>query len=101
MRVGERLQEKTVLYNLIERDIGLPLSKEIRRRSRVQTKTPKPEVLITDKIITEEVTSSKKGTGKPMVTAKSVREKVPSVILEQLLSKCGKCQTLQQILEGS
>lgn len=92
-------KEKAVLYNLIERDIGLPLSKEIRRRSRVQTKIPKPGVQIDDVAVVDSTMVIGKDTVKLLAAAKDTADKTSGVILEQLISKCGDCQTLQQILK--
>jgi len=95
-------KQKTVLYNLIERNIGLPLSKEIRCRSRVQTKTSKPKSYrVIEKIVKKSAVNSEKNNVGLRNGIGSTTEKDPSVILEYILNKCSECQVLQQILESN
>lgn len=90
-------KEKTLLYNLIERDIGLPLSKEIRRRSRVSTQSPKHQSL--QKVTEAAALEIAKDNAESLLTVQSGAEEVSSVLLEKFLSQCGDCQTLQRILK--
>lgn len=94
-------KEKTLLYNLIERDIGLPLSKEIRRRSRVQTQDKASKTQASSSATEDDVVKNVTVDRESTKTTESVTEVAPSVILEQLLNKCGECQTLQQVLQGN
>lgn len=92
-------KEKTLLYNLIERDIGLPLSKEIRRRSRVQTKTSASKVQVSPSITVDNTMSSvQENHIETMEDTQIPSEEVSPALLEKLLSKCGDCRTLQQLL---
>ncbi len=89
-------KQKTILYNLIEREIGLPLSKEIRRMSRVKAKNQssenkQPPVVIPDK-------SNAMCSKEEVRDALEISRKSPSVILEELVQKCGDCRTLQCVL---
>lgn len=93
-------KKKTVLYNLIERDIGLPLSKEIRRRSRVQSQTqPILSKQATPLIAVDETVKNVKVVVELTKGVDSRAETAKSDILAQLLNKCGGCQTLQEVLQ--
>jgi molecular chaperone HtpG len=94
-------KEKTLLYNVIEREIGLPLSREIRRRSRINTKIPAtrtPSVKKTS-FADENVDGEcmKKDLEQIKISDHSLTAK--SDILGQLLNRCGECITLKQILQ--
>ncbi|MCI5142164.1 MAG: hypothetical protein D3909_10685 [Candidatus Electrothrix sp. ATG1] len=105
-------KKKSVLYNLIEREIGLPLSKEIRRRSRTQPKvkkTKKESVEVTSNVAgAEEVGKTfdcKKSivndnkAESPAASSKEITVTFPPDIVEQLINKCSDCQALQQVLQ--
>ncbi|XCN75065.1 MAG: ATP-binding protein [Candidatus Electrothrix aestuarii] len=101
-------KEKSVLYNLIERKIGLPLSKEIRRRSRIQPKV-KTEATVEVAPNDADVEDSNKPHASPKSTvsdnkaesssSKTITITFSSDTIEQLINKCSDCKTLQQILQ--
>jgi hypothetical protein len=91
-------KEKTLLYNLIEREIGLPLSKEIRHKSRLRTKSSKP--LSSKKVVASPLKANIQHDEKKIEIVRSVSEESSSVILEKLFKECGDCKTLQRILEN-
>ena len=88
-------------WYLIERDIGLPLSKEIRRRSRAQTKTLAPEAQVSSTVEADTSVKTTEDVVKPVENAHIASEVVSSAWFEKLLSKCGECQTLKQLLDGN
>ena len=97
-------KEKTLLYNLIEREIGLPLSKEIRRRSRVQTKARSSKYQppqVTDESSVEKIAQSNVKSTKTTKTALTIPMEVSSELLAKILWQCGDCQTLKRLLEES
>lgn len=93
-------KEKTLLYNLIEQNIGLPLSKEIRLKSRIQTKTKAvtQESEISSSITSTVETAPSKCKSKELATSDTDTE-VSSTVIEELRNKCGNCQTLRQVLK--
>ena len=96
-------KEKAILYNLIEREIGLPLSKEIRRQSRAQAKRKAIKQEKEATAVTKESTFSTRRSSPVPITPESVYQELSengsASILEQLLSQCSSCKTLQNILE--
>lgn len=96
-------KEKAVLFNLIEREIGLPLSKEIRRQSRAQAKRKAFKQEKKSTATTKKSALSEKQSSPVPITPESVSQELSengsASLLEQLLSQCSSCKTLQSILE--
>ena len=83
-------QTKTEFYNMIDRDIGLPISKEIRRRSRLrsqkqplQKKQPENAQISKHENVPEKILSGKNGSKKENV----VRPSAEAVLFE-IFEKC-------------
>ena len=93
-------QEKALLFNLIEREIGLPLSKEIRKQSRLQAKrkTTKQNSTVTVKTDSANNCNNREKTLKEKYPQKR-SEEGSTELLEQLLRQCIGCKTLKRILE--
>ena len=94
-------KNKAFLYNLIEREIGLPLSKEIRQKSRVQAKA-KAEASKQDVAQAPSAPSSTGGHHLPSAPEVVAQETVgdgSTQLLETLLKQCGDCQTLKRLLK--
>lgn len=90
---------KTLFYDDVERKIGLPLSKEIRLKSRLNAKDSEnnnSETISKNKEKTKNENPSQKG-----ISAKGVRisPKTAQMILNEILSKCNNCKTLRDICE--
>ena len=94
-------KEKTMLYNLIEREIGLPLSKEIRHRSRVKAQDKISNRHTSKSAVKDDAVTNATSVRESTQLTKSATEPDLPAIFKQLLSKCGECQTLQQVLQGS
>lgn len=102
--------EKTQLYNLIERDLGLPLSKKIRLRSRIQTekkpslkepylmKTSTLNKTVIQNSTFSDVSVEDENPARPQKIYKNIILTLTPDIVEQLLNKCGDCQILQEVL---
>lgn len=99
-------KEKAVLYNLIEREIGLPLSKEIRQQSRIQAKKKSFKQEKESTAAPKESTLSENQSSPvpevpetPAGVSQELSENGSAKLLEQLLTQCSSCKTLQSILE--
>ena len=91
-------KEKALFYNLVEREIGLSLSKEIRLKSRIVGQSPKKQLFPKNEV--SPVTRNTGGAIFPKETVLTASESSSSAILEKILKECGDCKTLQQILKS-
>lgn len=93
---------KTQFYNAIEKEIGLPVSKEIRSRSKINS-----EIKLNHKKEINHKPSLKLVISKnnleynsKIITLNNIPEGVPaSKILNELLKKCTDCTKLQSVLK--
>ena len=96
-------QKKALLYNLIEREIGLPLSKEIRQQSRIQAKNKASEREAVQTSVIAKAPASSTGEMPRSNDSSTAFYKLPedgsAKLLEKLLGQCRECRTLQQIFE--
>ena len=99
-------KDKGLFYNAVEREIGLPVSKEIRFRSRQRSEAKlkaapadgKPEPI---SLPVKPGTQAKELTGSTdlEVEAKVNQLASNSKVLEEILRICGSCPKLARILE--
>jgi hypothetical protein len=113
---------KTIFYNEIERNIGLPISKEIRFKSKLNSKRRAQENMIlngsTDiekdsrRLLLEEMNRGETSTPKKIVHFESSNGNPASVsqyilkhpsaemILDEIMKRCGECLVIEEILPG-
>ena len=84
-----------MLYNLIERDIGLPLSKEVRQQSRVQAKSKASE---REQTLSAPVAKNSRTMTDQEIVSPRPSEDGSAKLLEKILSQCGDCKTLKRLL---
>ncbi len=92
-------QTKTEFYNMIDRDIGLPLSKEIRLRSRLrsqgqslQKKQPENVQAIKQEKVPERTVDENKGSKKENFVRPTAE-----VVLFEIFEKCGAYKKIIEI----
>lgn len=92
-------QTKTEFYNMIDRDIGLPLSKEIRLRSRLKSqgqltlKKQIENVNNSDRINVAKTGTCEKVTSKEEIFTRPSAE----MILAEIFEKCGEYKKIKEI----
>jgi len=93
-------KEKSLFYNLIEREVGLSLSKEIRHCSRISSK-PSTPIIREEGTVPLTLDESKSATKSEEAEGKPIRfdESFSPELLIKLLTKCENCETLQRILK--
>jgi len=91
---------KNLFYNLLEREIGLPLSKEIRHRSRIGQQNANSNI---EKVKKEGSQSLSNTERKKIVTEKNREDhrEPESFIMQAILAECKQCPRLDQILRNS
>ena len=87
---------KTTLYNLIEKELGLPLSKEIREKSKINVSCSKSESN-NEMVETQKFVSNHKKQS-DLINSETTKKGKQNDILEKILDKCGDCKKLQTIL---
>lgn len=94
-------EAKNKFYNLVEKEIGLPLSKEVRQKSKISIKPIAKEIDNKKFINLPESNSnlnelSDKTSTKPETPEPSISQ---SDILKQIIESCGECDNLRKILK--
>jgi molecular chaperone HtpG len=90
---------KNLFYNVLERELGLPLSKEVRQRSRLgkDVLTEKTTVAAVPTSVKEAGRNEMMMTENPSVSA----SKTENFIMQAILSRCKTCRHLEQILQDA
>lgn len=89
---------KNLFYNALERDIGLPISKEIRHRSRIGKHTDNS---MTERKEAYQSLADSVGEKKVTRKASQVRSEPERLIMQAILAECKQCPRLSQILRNS
>lgn len=96
---------KNHFYNEVEKVIGLPLSKEIRMRSKLKSEgkqkhAPDEKKVTTSSCITSCNSTKSKNETPPAYPANSSKVS-ENIILQRVLESCSTCSVFKQILESS
>ena len=94
-------QTKTEFYNMIDRDIGLPLSKEIRLRSRLKSQIqPTQKKQLENVQSVEQIEVAERGAGKNKGSnEESFVRPSAEMILAEIFEKCGEYKKIREIKE--
>lgn len=89
---------KNLFYNVLERDLGLPLSKEVRQRSKLgkDIKIDKSKTITLGAVKT--VTQNGHN---EIIEFTPPKEHQENYIMQAILNKCKSCPKLEQILQNS
>ena len=88
-------KEKTLFYNAVERDIGLPISREIRLRSRLNSQGMQLKINHNS----EEATKTDESNEKCFCKAQSNPDKKTAHAADNLFAACGDCEKIRLIKE--
>ncbi|MDB9823104.1 hypothetical protein OAC89_05320 [Deltaproteobacteria bacterium] len=92
-------QTKTEFYNMVDRDIGLPLSKEIRLRSRLKSQIqPTKKNQLENVQPGDQIKMAERCNGENKVTKEESDIKSSAeIILAEIFEKCGKYKKVREI----
>ena len=88
-------KEKSLFFNAVEREIGLPISKEIRLRSRLNSK----ELNSQRNIYSNSQNDNQELTTNSAYQDQHIRSGKPNNITDELFSICGNCKNVRAIIE--
>jgi len=93
-------QTKTEFYNTIDRDIGLPLSKEIRLRSRLKSQLQERQKdQFRNFQSSEQIKVVERGTIENKTTKENFVKPSAEMILAEIFEKCGNYKKVREIKE--
>ena len=88
-------KEKTLFYNAVEREIGLPISREIRLRSRLNSQG----MQFKTNHISEEAAKNDESNEKCFCNVQSNPDKKTALAADNLFAACGDCEKIRLIKE--
>lgn len=89
---------KNLFYNALEKDLGLPISKEIRHRSRVGQRN---DSCMAERKESHQSAADSVGEEKTTRRTMQLPSEPESLIMQAILAECKKCPRLDQILRNS
>lgn len=95
-------KSKSFFYNAVERNIGLPISKEIRMRSRIKSDSklnnPKPHEKIQSNLPQSQPSKIKRDVKGNNSFLKEGNDNSRNMLFEEIIKVCEKCPKMNEIL---